>query len=746
MRFFNNLKVGNKIIIGYIIVLIMMIGTAAVLLFSLNNLTKSFTFLVEHDQLVLSNAHRLEKLIVDMETGERGFLITGKDEFLEPYQKGVTEFDALIEIEKQLVSDNPSQVAVLEKIGHLHDEWIQKAAKPGIAKRREANKATVSVEHLQEVLKAGVGKGILDELRGVLDRLEANLTTKGDLKSVILTVKIAKDMVDQETRQRGFLITGEDSFLEPYRNGQAQLAINIAALRPRLTGDSNNLALLDQIESLAAKWTEKAAKPEIGARQKMNANPVTTADVSTMIQAGTGKRILDAMRVQFYAFIQTENKLNAVRSDEAQQNAVQARTLTIGLTLGSIIIGLLLGISISRGITRPLAKLTKMTNKMAVGDLGQMDDVKSREEMNQITIRQDEMGDIGRAYDTLANYFKAVIEDIVQVSQGLATGHLRVTPQADYKGDFIQIKKALETGLSNLRLVIEDIVQVSQGLAVGNLRVTPKAEYGGNFIQIKNALETALSDLLQVVEDIVQVSQGLAEGRQHVTAKAEYRGDFVQIKNALETASTKLAEATAQNTIQNWLKTGQTQLNEQISGEQDVMMLAKNIITFITTYLEAQVGVFYLLEKEEKRGVAQEKIGSVPGEMGWEKTSDNAYLKLIASYAYTQRKGIANEFKLGEGLIGQAALEKQKIIVTEIPADYIQIQSGLGEAIPQQLIVMPFMYEKAVKGVIEIGSFHEFTETQLELLEQVMPNIGIAVNTAESRTKMQALLSTNSNQ
>jgi len=678
MSFFNNLKVGNKIIIGYIIILILMMGMAAVLLFNLNNVTTSFTFLIEHDQPVLSNAHRLEKLILDMETGERGFLITGKDEFLEPYQKGVAEFDAMIEIENKLVSDNPSQVAVLEKIGHLHKEWIQKAAKPEIAKRREANKATVSAKHLQEVLKAGVGKGILDELRRLLDQLEANLTTKGDLASVILTVKIAKDMVDQETGQRGFIITGEDSFLEPYRNGQAQLTTDIAALRPRLTGDSDNLALLNQIELLAAKWTEKAAKPEIGARQEMNANPVTIADVSAMLQAETGKAILDAMRVQFDIFIQTENKLNAVRSEKAQQNVVQARALTIGLTLGSIIMGLLLGISISRGITRPLAKLTKMTNKMAVGDISQMVDVKSREEMSKITIRQDELGDIGRSYDALTHYFKVVIEDIVQVSQGLAAGHLRVTPQADYKGDFVQIK---------------------------------------------NALETALSDLLQVVEDIVQVSQGLAEGCQ-ITAKAEYRGDFIQIKNALETASAKLAEATAQNAIQNWLKTGQTQLNQKISGEQDVIMLAKNIITFITTYLEAQVGVFYLLE----------------GERGKEKISDSVYLKLIASYAYTGRKGIANEFKLGEGLIGQAAVEKQQIIVTEIPENYIQIQSGLGEAIPQQLIVMPFMYEKAVKGVIEIGSFHVFTETQLELLEQVMPNIGIAVNTAESRTKMQTLL------
>ncbi len=216
----------------------------------------------------------------------------------------------------------------------------------------------------------------------------------------------------------------------------------------------------------------------------------------------------------------------------------------------------------------------------------------------------------------------------------------------------------------------------------------------------------------------MQVSQGLAEGGKNVIAKAEYQGDFTQIKNALEMAATKLADATAQNAIQNWLKSGQTQLNEQITGEQDVMTLAKNIITFLTTYLEMPVEVFYILEN----------------------VNNETRIKLLASYAYTQRKGTANEFKMGEGLVGQAALEKERIIVTDIPDDYINIQSGLGEAAPQQLIVIPFLYENTVKGVIEIGSFQEITKVQLELLEQIIPNIGIAVNTAESRTKMQALL------
>ncbi|MDM8558911.1 CHASE3 domain-containing protein [Candidatus Parabeggiatoa sp. HSG14] len=680
MNFFNNLKVGKKIIAGYVVVLIMMTIMTAILLLTLNNLTKDFNFLVKHDQPVLSNAHKLTKLVIDMETGERGFLITGKDEFLEPYQNGLTKFEILLEIEKKLISDNPPQVAVLEKIEQLHDTWIEKAAKPEIAKRREANKASMSARQLQEILKMGVGKNILDNLRRVLEQLESNLRATNDLESIILTLKIAKNIVDQETGQRGFIITGEDNFLEPYRDGLSKMVVNITALHSRLTGDFDNLALLNQIELLITEWLEKAAKPEIEARQELNTNPITITDISNMIQIGTGKAILDEMRSQFDIFIHIENQLNAKRSGDAEQQVVLAHIISIFFTLGGIVFILLLSLFISRSITRPLTTLTKMANKMAVGEMRHN---LNTQNLNQVINRQDEMGEIGRVYNTLVNYFSDVIEDIVQVSQGLAAGNLRVIPQADYKGDFAQIKNALETGLSDLHLVIEDIVQVSQGLA---------------------------------------------EGGQNVVAKAEYKGDFAQIKNALETTSTKLAEATTKNAIQDWLKTGQTQLSEQMSGEQDVITLANNIINFITTYLEAQVGVFYLLEeKEERENTLRDSV-------------ENACLKLIASYAYTQRKGTGTEFEIGESLIGQAALEKQRIIVTDIPEDYMSIQSGIGEAMPQQLLVMPFLYENTVKGVIEIGSFHKLTTVQLEWLDQVMPNLGIAVNSADSRTKMQELL------
>ncbi len=268
MNFFNNLKVGQKIITSNVVILILLVTIVAVLLSSLTDLNKSFTFLIEHDQPVLSNAYQLEKLIVDMETGQRGFLITGKDEFLEPYHNGIREFATLLEIEKKLVSDNPSQVIILEKLGQLHDEGL-----------------------------------------------------------------------------------------------------------------------------------EKAGKPEIEARREVNANLKSMNDISVIIQAGAGKHILDTMRSMFNSFIVTENQLNVQRAEIAKLEIVQLKTLILLLTMGSIVISLLIIVFIARNITWPLAKLTDMVNKMAIGNMNQI--VNAHNEIEQITKRQDEIGNIGQAFNAL---------------------------------------------------------------------------------------------------------------------------------------------------------------------------------------------------------------------------------------------------------------------------------------------------------------------------------------------------------
>jgi signal transduction histidine kinase/CheY-like chemotaxis protein/ABC-type glycerol-3-phosphate transport system permease component len=262
-----------------------------------------------------------------------------------------------------------------------------------------------------------------------------------------------------------------------------------------------------------------------------------------------------------------------------------------------------------------------------------------------------------------------------------------------------------------------EIAKLTQQLATGDLNLQFETVQGTG---IYAAVQMMVKNLKAVIEDIVKVSQGLAQGHLNIMPGDQYQGDFIQIKTGLTTAAIKLGKATQKNAEQDWLKTGQAQLNDQLRGEQALSPLSKKIIDLLTTYVGGQVGLFYLVSHSDpKRPV----------------------LKKIASYAYTDNDNTPHQFEFGEGLIGQAALEKKMLSCSHRPEEYRYItRSGLSQSIPRHVFIFPFLYENTVKGVIEIGFSEMLTDSQRAFLEQAMPHIGIAVNMAESRTRMQALL------
>lgn len=442
-------------------------------------------------------------------------------------------------------------------------------------------------------------------------------------------------------------------------------------------------------------------------------------DAAAAITKGKGAKHVDLLNLKMEALrdYAANKAVGMFNRSEATKQRVTATTFAILVLV--VLISALLGFLISRSLANAVQIITQMTADLAAGDTN-LKRVK-RSDINQLVLRNDEMGDIGRGMDEVSTYFQQVIGDIVQVSQGLAQGNLKIKPQTEYRGDFAQIKASLQTTLPDQQRIIEDIVQVSQGLAQGDLEIMPRGDYKGDFERIKQALEIALPNLKDVVNDIVKMSRALAEDQRNIKPEADYKGDFIQIRDALSAASAKLAQAAEQNALQNWLKTGQAQLGEKTGGEQDLHTLSENIIRFLAEYLDAQMGVFYLYEK-------------APG------NEQDSRLKLAAAYAYTERKGDSGEFRLGEGLVGQAALEGQAIAVKQVPEDYVQIQSGLGEMTPTYLIVYPVFYEEALQAVLELGSVKPLEKTKLEFLRQVAPALGITLNTAKSRGKMQALL------
>ncbi|RKZ48169.1 MAG: histidine kinase [Candidatus Parabeggiatoa sp. nov. 3] len=752
------MTIGRKLTLSFTFMLAMFIGVGLIVYILNARIIQDATDVTQDDVpsaiLSLSLLEKMAKIdanILKYFTGKAA----GKTRFDANIKTFLNQFEELSRIETK-----PEEVKMMQKIERLFLDYVNTADKEIFGRydpkaEQWANQQNDKIVHQFGIpLKTLLEKATEADLQKIQPNLNSTQKSVADqlqtIQVYIALLNKAGDLIEQLTEYVAGRIEGKQAFMSHVTAFEKLInQLNLV--------DKNSKEII-RFQTLFSLYTQlKNGAEEIFGKYDPRIKKEALATAYRLDQ--------DALE-QLETILNTlaaENKHNAIAATRDIILIVKEMTVIMMIVIViAAIMGLLISVFLSRSISQALSLIVKGSQLLVAGDFALSGIQQS--ELDKLYQRKDEIGDLGKAFQAQVSYFKTVIEDIDQVSQGLAEGNFSVTPQSEYRGNFIQIKKALEialsnqklviedivrvsqglaagdlsvrpesdyqgdflhiknaqeTALSNQRLVVEDIVQVSQGLAAGNLHVMSKAQYRGDFVQIKEALETALSNLRLVIEDIVHVSQELAEGTQNITPQAEYRGNFIDIKQALETAATKLAAAMAKNAEQDWLKTGQTQLNDHMSGELEIEKLAKKIISFITTYTKAQVGLFYLLKE----------------------TKSQSYLQIIASYAYTANKQIPDHFLLGEGLVGQAALEQQTIFRTHNPDEYTHIiQSGLSQAVPRHVIMIPFLYENQVKGVIEIGSTKALTVIRQTFLEQAMSNIGIAINTAESRTQQQALL------
>jgi signal transduction histidine kinase/CheY-like chemotaxis protein len=200
-------------------------------------------------------------------------------------------------------------------------------------------------------------------------------------------------------------------------------------------------------------------------------------------------------------------------------------------------------------------------------------------------------------------------------------------------------------------------------------------------------------------------------------AKGDYSKEIVpqhahdELGHALYDMSAALRKNRRQLEEQDWLKTGLSRLDDALRGDPDAETLASRVIREIATRLEAPLGAFYITDPDHHHA-----------------------LSLFGSYAFSARKNLSSHFEPGEGLVGQAARERKQILIKNIPEDYIRISSQLGECTPRFISVTPFLYEGEIKGVVEIATFNEFSALQLEYLSKACDALGIAVQSAQSRS------------
>ncbi len=419
MKFRNQLFVGN----GVTLVLLVIIGI--VVYVSINRLLDN-TAWVEHTYKVIGKANQLKSFMIDQETGMRGFALTGQEQFLEPFNEGKESFDDLVKELQVTVDDNPPQVAKLKDIENLAEEWRKQIAEQYIEMRRSIYKGEDLEREIQQKIKSGIGKQRMDDLR----QLVASSSMANYQKNQIIL-----DMINMETGLRGFLLTEEENYLEPYKSGKAALEGHLAT-----SGGS----LL--VRSAAFDWINDYAENLIALAR----DEAQTADMIALYEVfgkAEGKRYMDEIRVMIDEFTAEESRLLVIRLANQESTAVSAKTIIVVGTILAFVIGISLIFFITRKVMSVLggepSEVAEIVDQVARGNLnigfkkerlsglfGNMKDMVSklkevvlevRSGADSITVAGNEMNTSSQSISQGANTQAASMEEISSSMEEMAS-------------------------------------------------------------------------------------------------------------------------------------------------------------------------------------------------------------------------------------------------------------------------------------------------------------------------------------
>jgi signal transduction histidine kinase/CheY-like chemotaxis protein/HAMP domain-containing protein len=322
--------------------------------------------------------------------------------------------------------------------------------------------------------------------------------------------------------------------------------------------------------------------------------------------------------------------------------------------------------------------------------------------------------------NSMADNLTGQVRNIAQVTTAVAQGDLTRKIDVDARGEILELKTTINTMVDQLSAFAAEVTRVAREVGrEGKLGGQAEVEgVSGTWKRLTENVNELAGNLTRQVRAISEVASAVAAGDLTRTISVEAEGEVAELKDNINAMVGSLRETVRASQDQDWLKTNLASIGSMLQGHRDLEVVAELIMEELAPLLGAQHGTFFLTEG----------------------TSGERRLRLIAGYGLRADKDAPIQYRIGQSLIGQVAKSKRPIVVDKIPQGYIRISSGLGEAPPANLAIMPIMFEDEVLGVVELGSFSTFTSIQIAFLEQLAETLGISVNAIIANSRTDALL------
>jgi HAMP domain-containing protein/CheY-like chemotaxis protein/signal transduction histidine kinase len=311
------------------------------------------------------------------------------------------------------------------------------------------------------------------------------------------------------------------------------------------------------------------------------------------------------------------------------------------------------------------------------------------------------------------------VRGIVKVVTAVANGELTQKLTVNAKGEVAALAETINNMTDTLATFADQVTTVAREVGVegrlGGQANVPGA--AGTWKDLTGNVNLLADNLTNQVRAIAEVATAVTKGDLTRSIQVEASGEVAELKDNINTMIDNLRLTTDRNTEQDWLKTNLARFTGMLQGQRDLGTVGRMLLSELAPLVGAQQGVIYQMQSEESAGMV-----------------------LLSAFADDGRDGHPQHVQVGQGLVGQCAVERSRMLITDLPQHTVPIRSGLFEAVPRNVIVLPVLFEDHVKAVIELASLSAFTASHLAFLEQLTASIGIVLNSIEATMQTEGLL------